>query len=103
MSSLQYNIAQAIGNAGVLAATVGSVLIWTELGWFACGELSESERVFMYQITQRSLRAAFVTSELEALQQATLWQIAQGRLTELAAADLVGQTKPRAKYLKLVK
>jgi len=108
MSSLQHEVVEALSRSKVIAACVGHVLVWCPLGWFACGLMSESEKRFMAALVARSFRAAFVTTELEALQQATLWQIADDARSDKfnpapIAPDLIGQPKPRAKHLKLVK
>lgn len=98
--TIQLTVAEHVGRSGVLAAVVGETLVWTELGWFVCGSLSEREKRFVSVLVDRGIRAAFVATELEALQQATLWAIADGR-KKTPAADTVGLVRP--KHLRIIK
>lgn len=98
---LAVEICQALGHSGVVAACVGDCLVWCELGWFVAGKMADVEREFIARLVQRGFRCGYVESELEALQTATLWQIALDKPSAVAP-DLLGTTK-RPKYLRLVK
>lgn len=73
--TLALEICQALANVGVLSAVPSEHLVWCEYGWFATGQLGDGERPFWDCLNEKGYRTAFVASVLEALQQATLWQI----------------------------
>lgn len=99
--SLPSIVAERLAHSGVLAIRAGESLVWCELGWFICaGVTRDSDNTLIKALMDRGARITVVTTELEALSQATLWAIADGRKKPIAP-DMVGIK--RSKYLTLVK